>query len=161
MDVIVLAGAIATAMFAISHFPMLRKAIVTRDLHSYSLGNLVLLNIANLIYSLYIFTLPIGPIWVLHSFYVAVAATMLALYIGTGAHRADRIQMRAWRARRSARSSSRPSRRSRPRRQTRPVPAPQVPVPDRGVAVPPGVGSRAHDSDPATDPAPMGHLRPV
>ncbi|BDZ65139.1 hypothetical protein [Agromyces mangrovi Wang et al. 2018] len=102
MDVAVLAGVVATAMFAISHFPMLRKAIVTRDLHSYSLGNLVLLNLANLIYSLYVFTLPVGPIWILHSFYVAVAATMLALYLGTGAHRSDRIRARARRVRRAS-----------------------------------------------------------
>lgn len=59
---------------------MLRKAAVTKDLASYSLGNILLANVGNVIYSLYVFTLPIGPIWVLHSFYVISSALMLFWY---------------------------------------------------------------------------------
>jgi hypothetical protein len=79
MEIAILAGSAATVMFATSHIPMLRRAMVTRDLHSYSLGNLLLLNGANLVYSAYVFALPPGPIWVLHSLYLATAGTMLAL----------------------------------------------------------------------------------
>ncbi|WP_353808592.1 hypothetical protein [Agromyces sp. SYSU T00194] len=123
MDLAVLAGVVATAMFAISHFPMLRKAIATRDLHSYSLGNLVILNAANLIYSAYVFTLPLGPIWILHSFYVAVAATMLGLYVGTGAHRSGGGATRARRARRDATPAMR-AHREPPRIRARRSPGP-------------------------------------
>ena len=38
-----------------------------------------MINAANVVYSLYVFTLPIGPIWALHTFYVVSCAIMLAL----------------------------------------------------------------------------------
>jgi hypothetical protein len=62
----VLAGTVSTVVFACSALPMLRKAAVTKDLASYSLGNISLANAGNLVHSLYVFTLPAGPIWVLH-----------------------------------------------------------------------------------------------
>ena len=40
--VAVLAGSISTSLFVVSALPMLYKAACTRDLSSYSLGNLVL-----------------------------------------------------------------------------------------------------------------------
>ena len=50
---------------------MLRKALRTRDVSSYSLSSLVMINAANIVYSLYVFTLPVfGPIWALHTFYL-------------------------------------------------------------------------------------------
>ena len=64
-------------MFAASALPMLGKAARTRDLGSYSRGHLVLANVGNLIYSLYVFHLPAGPIWLLHTFYAATSALML------------------------------------------------------------------------------------
>ncbi len=64
----VIAGALSTTIFAISSLPMLVKAGRTTDLSSYSLGNLGLSNIGNAVHSLYVFSLPAGPIWVLHSF---------------------------------------------------------------------------------------------
>jgi uncharacterized protein with PQ loop repeat len=71
------AGAIATLVFAASVLPMLSKAARTKDLRSYSRSNLVLANVGNLIYSLYVFHLPPGPIWLLHSFYAGTSALML------------------------------------------------------------------------------------
>ena len=72
-----LAGVIATFIFAIGYLPMLVKAARTRDLRSYSRGNLLLSNMGNVIHSIYVFSLPAGPIWVLHSFYLVTTALML------------------------------------------------------------------------------------
>jgi uncharacterized protein with PQ loop repeat len=79
MDVPLLAGTIATVVFAVSNLPMLRKALRTRDVSSYSLPSMIMINGANAVYSLYVFTLPFGPIWGLHVFYVVSCAVMLAL----------------------------------------------------------------------------------
>src|SRR5687768_9402207 len=78
------AGMVSTAVFAGSVLPMLLKALRSRDLSSYSLGNLALSNLGNVVHSVYVFSLPPGPIWVLHSFYVASAAVMLAWYLHWG-----------------------------------------------------------------------------
>lgn len=56
---------------------MLGKAARTKDLGSYSRGHLVLANVGNLFYSVYVFHLPPGPIWALHTFYLASSALML------------------------------------------------------------------------------------
>ena len=79
MDVALIAGTIATVAFAVSNLPMLRKALRTRDVSSYSLPSMIIINIANAVYSLYVFTLPFGPIWGLHTFYVVSCAIMLWL----------------------------------------------------------------------------------
>ena len=56
---------------------MLIKAARTKELSSYSRGNLVLANAGNAVHSIYVFQLPPGPIWALHSFYVIASALML------------------------------------------------------------------------------------
>ena len=76
-DAGVVAGTISTTLFVISYLPMLVKAFRTRDLRSYSAGNLVVANVGNIVHSLYVFTLPAGPLWLLHSFYVVSSALML------------------------------------------------------------------------------------
>jgi hypothetical protein len=48
-----LAGTVSTVVFACSTLPMLRKAAVTKDLASYSLGNIVMANVGNVVHSLY------------------------------------------------------------------------------------------------------------
>ena len=53
----------STGLFAMSYLPMLVKAARTKDLSSYSLGNLAITNAGNLVHSLYVFSLPVGPIW--------------------------------------------------------------------------------------------------
>jgi uncharacterized protein with PQ loop repeat len=79
MNVAILAGAVSTILFAISNLPMVVKAVRTKDLTSYSLGSIATINVANAVHSLYVFSLPAGPIWLLHSFYLIASAVMLAL----------------------------------------------------------------------------------
>jgi hypothetical protein len=76
-----IAGTISTTIFAVSTLPMLRKAFKTKDLRSYSLGQILLANVGNLIHSVYVFHLPAGPIWLLHSFYLLTTALMLVWYL--------------------------------------------------------------------------------
>ena len=76
-DAGVVAGSVSTTLFVISYLPMLVKAAKTRDLRSYSAGNLVVANIGNVVHSVYVFSLPAGPLWLLHSFYVLSSALML------------------------------------------------------------------------------------
>lgn len=81
MEPAVLAGTVSTALFASSNLPMLLKAARTRNLASYSLSNLVLSNVANGIHTFYVLSLPAGPIWALHGFYVVTMVFMLAWYL--------------------------------------------------------------------------------
>lgn len=80
-ELAVIAGVVSSLIFASSTFPMLIKALRTRDLSSYSLAQMVLTNVGNVIHSLYVFSLPVGPIWALHSFYLITTALMLAWYV--------------------------------------------------------------------------------
>jgi uncharacterized protein with PQ loop repeat len=77
----VLAGTVSTVIFASSMLPMLVKAGRTRNLSSYSLGNIVLSNVGNVIHSIYVFDLPAGPVWALHTFYLVATALMLVWYL--------------------------------------------------------------------------------
>jgi len=77
----VMAGAISTVIFAMSTLPMLVKAARTKDLGSYSLGNILLANVGNVIHSVYVFDLPAGPVWVLHTFYLISTGLMLVWYV--------------------------------------------------------------------------------
>lgn len=77
----VLAGSVSTAVFVGSALPMLVKAARTKDLGSYSVGNLVLANLGNLVYAVYVFSLPAGPIWALHSFYLVSSFAMLVMWL--------------------------------------------------------------------------------
>lgn len=85
-NVAVLAGIASTVLFVASTLPMLAKARRTRDLASYSLGNLLLANVGNLVHSVYVLSLPVGPIWALHGFYTATSLTMLAWFLRYGVH---------------------------------------------------------------------------
>ncbi len=76
-----IAGFISTALFALGTLPMLAKAVRTRNLASYSLGDILLSNVGNVIYSLHVFDLPPGPIWILHSFYLLSTGLMLVWYL--------------------------------------------------------------------------------
>lgn len=90
MDVAILAGVMSTGLFAMSYLPMLVKAARTRDLSSYSLGNLAITNAGNLVHSLYVFSLPVGPIWFLHAFYLIASALMLVWFLRYRAARPQR-----------------------------------------------------------------------
>ncbi|WP_019586065.1 hypothetical protein [Deinococcus apachensis] len=76
-----LAGMVATALFVLSNLPMLARALRSKDLRSYSLTNLVMINAGNAFYWLYVANLPPGPIYVLHSVYTVASAAMLLLYL--------------------------------------------------------------------------------
>ena len=84
IDVALVAGTVSSVIFAASVLPMLVKAVRTRDLSSYSLGNLSLSNLGNVVHSVYVYSLPAGPIWVLHSFYLVTTGLMLVLFLAHG-----------------------------------------------------------------------------
>ena len=83
----VIAGSASTVIFAASTLPMLAKAYRSKDLSSYSLGNIALANVGNAVHCLYIFSLPPGPIWALHTFYFVSTALMLGWYLRYGLRR--------------------------------------------------------------------------
>jgi hypothetical protein len=85
----VVAGFISSCIFICSNLPMLYKALITKDLRSYSLAHIGLANVGNLLHWVYVAGLPVGPIWWLHGFNTAVAMLMLGFYVryemqGTG-----------------------------------------------------------------------------
>jgi uncharacterized protein with PQ loop repeat len=77
----VIAGALSTGVFVLATLPMLVKAAKTKDLASYSAGNLLLSNVGNVVYSFYVFSLPFGPAWALHAFNVIVGMLMLSWWL--------------------------------------------------------------------------------
>jgi uncharacterized protein with PQ loop repeat len=76
-----LAGAISSAMFVIGTLPMIHKAFATKNLQSYSMSSLLLNNVGNLLHALYVYSLPPGPIWLLHTFNLITTALMLFWYV--------------------------------------------------------------------------------
>jgi hypothetical protein len=98
-----LAGMTSTTLFVVSYLPMLYRAVRTRDLGSYSRPSLVLANVGNVVQAIYVYSLPAGPIWFLHGFYLVASALMLALHLrhtrtGTGAPTPRRVLLAAWRS---------------------------------------------------------------
>lgn len=81
VDLPVAAGLVSTMLFAVANLPMVWKAVRTRDLASYSLGYLLIANAGNVVHTIYIVSLPVGPIWLLHGFYLVTMVVMLALYL--------------------------------------------------------------------------------
>lgn len=84
MNVGVAAGIASTLIFTLSTLPMVLKACRTRDLGSYSLAALVLASIGHLIHSVYVFDLPMGPLWALHGMHLVTTPVMLVLYLRHG-----------------------------------------------------------------------------
>lgn len=81
MRIALAAGSLATLIFVASYVPMISRAFRTRDLSSYSRPSLVLANVGNAVQSVYVFSLPAGPLWFLHGFYLCSSALMLTLYL--------------------------------------------------------------------------------
>ena len=81
MNLPVIAGTLSTLLFIFSMLPMLWKAFRMKDLKSYSLGYILLSNLGNFIHSIYVFHLPPGPVWVLHTFYLVTMGLMLVWYL--------------------------------------------------------------------------------
>lgn len=74
-------GVVATLLFVASAIPMLVRAFRTRDLSSYSPANLIIANVGNLAQTIYVATLPIGPVWLMHLFNLVVSALMLLWWL--------------------------------------------------------------------------------
>jgi uncharacterized protein with PQ loop repeat len=81
-----LAGSISSLLFVTGNVPMLAKAFKTKNMRSYSLSNLVMVNVGNLLYWVYISSLPFGPIWLLHSFYTVTMVLLLLGYLRYAGH---------------------------------------------------------------------------
>jgi uncharacterized protein with PQ loop repeat len=80
-ELALLAGSAAAAIFVISQLPMLVKAARTKDLTSYSLANVGLANVGNVLYAVYLVRVPMGPAWAVHGFNVATSGLMLFWYL--------------------------------------------------------------------------------
>jgi uncharacterized protein with PQ loop repeat len=80
-ELALLAGSVAAAIFMISQLPMLIKAGRTKNLRSYSFGNIALANVGNVLYAVYVFSMPAGPIWAMHTFYLIATGLMLFWYL--------------------------------------------------------------------------------
>lgn len=76
-----IAGTVATLLFVGSALPMLVRAHRTRDLSSYSPANLIIANVGNLAQTLYVVTLPPGPVWAMHAFNLVVSGLMLGWWL--------------------------------------------------------------------------------
>ena len=81
MDIPIVAGSLSSAIFMIGTLPMLLKAFTTRNLKSYSMMTLLFNNVGNMLYAIYVYSLPLGPIWLLHGFNLIVTALMLFWYM--------------------------------------------------------------------------------
>jgi hypothetical protein len=71
----------STLLILGSMLPMAARAVRTRDMTSYGRGHLVLTNLGNLAHTVYVVSLPVGPVWALHSAHTGVAALMLVWHI--------------------------------------------------------------------------------
>jgi hypothetical protein len=77
----VIAGTLAGFIFAGASWNMVVKAWRTKDLRSYSLGQILLNNLGNVFYWLYVASLPFGPIYFMHGFFTLVSLFMLVAYL--------------------------------------------------------------------------------
>ena len=83
-DLPLLAGTLSTGMFVTAALPMLVKAARTKEMASYSVANLVMSNVGNALYAVYIVTTPPGPAWMLHAFNMVVGVLMLGWWLRYG-----------------------------------------------------------------------------
>lgn len=77
-----LAGSLSSLIIVSSNFPMLWKVMKTRDVKSYSLGQIILRNLGNLFYWIYVVSLPFGPVWLLQVCFTLSGMILLACYLG-------------------------------------------------------------------------------
>ena len=77
----ILAGAFSSLIFACGTLTMLFKVWKTKDVNSFSFTSLVMNNLGNLIYWLYVLSIPFGPIYLLHGFYTLSTILMLIWYL--------------------------------------------------------------------------------
>lgn len=75
------AGSFSCGIFIFSSLPMLLKAFRTKDLKSYSLGQILLGNLGNCLYWIYLISLPFGPVWFIQGFFTLSSLLMLVGYM--------------------------------------------------------------------------------
>jgi hypothetical protein len=75
-----IAGIASTLIFAVSALPMVLRAVRTREVSSYSRSHLLMTNAGNAVHTVYVASLPPGPVWLLHCMYSSVAVFMLAAH---------------------------------------------------------------------------------
>jgi hypothetical protein len=90
MNTATTAGVLSTIIFAASTLPMVLRAAWTRDVSSYSRSHLLMTNAGNAVHTVYVASLPPGPIWLLHCIYSCVSAFMFAAHVRWSQHRAQR-----------------------------------------------------------------------
>ena len=83
-DFALFAGSAAAGIFMISQLPMLIKACRTKNLSSYSLANIGLANVGNVLYAVYVCQVPLGPVWAVHGFNLTTSGVMLTMYLRYG-----------------------------------------------------------------------------
>jgi uncharacterized protein with PQ loop repeat len=76
-----LSGSLAGLIFAAGSVDMVIKAWRTKDLQSYSLGQMILNNVGNAFYWFYVISLPVGPIYFMHGFFTLISLLMLTWYL--------------------------------------------------------------------------------
>jgi succinate dehydrogenase/fumarate reductase cytochrome b subunit len=72
-----IAGSVSSLIFITGTLNMVVKAWLTKDMESYSISALVLNNLGNLIYWIYVVSLPLGPIYLIHGFYTVTTIFLL------------------------------------------------------------------------------------
>ena len=81
-DFPVLAGLMSTTLFVASYLPMLYRAVTTRDLGPPTAGRVWCWPTSATSFSRSTsYSLPTGPIWFLHGFYLGASALMLGLHL--------------------------------------------------------------------------------
>lgn len=81
MDIQLMAGSISSLIFMMGSLTMVIRAWRTRDMQSYSAAMLILNNIGNIIYWVYLLSLPLGPVHVLQAFYTVTTVFMLVWWV--------------------------------------------------------------------------------
>ena len=81
MNTATAAGVLSTIIFAASTLPMVVRAAGTRDVSSYSRSHLLMTNAGNAVHTVYVVSLPPGPVWLLHCIYSCVSAFMFAAHV--------------------------------------------------------------------------------
>ncbi|MBV7334800.1 hypothetical protein KFU94_42500 [Chloroflexi bacterium TSY] len=76
----ILAGSISSLIFVSGTLSMLLKTWRTHNVDSYSMISLVLNHFGNLLYWIYVISLPVGPIYIMHGFYTVANLLMLIWY---------------------------------------------------------------------------------
>jgi len=151
--VAVLAGSISTALFVASSLPMLYKAARTKDLGSYSFGNMMLANVGNAVYAVYVFSMPPGPIWALHSFYTLSSALMMFWYLRYEVSRHRRVAAGVD----QGAASEQPSETRRAGSRSAPAESPRAVARPASPGVPHTVAGRTDRA--RSRPSPAGHRR--